>query len=86
MSAATATLSAARLWANQRLSAAAAVTDAPTWLAMAGIPTPPTMDGRSILPQLIPESAEHLLAEPTRQQIQRDRADSRPWRKEQFHQ
>ena len=53
---------------------------------MAGIPTPPTMDGRSILPQLIPESAEHLLAEPTRQQIQRDRADTRPWRKEQFHQ
>ena len=61
---------------------------APTWLAMAGIPTPPTMDGRSILPQLIPESAEALLPAPTRQQLQKDRAElaERPWRKEQFHQ
>ena len=61
---------------------------APTWLAMAGIPTPPTMDGRSILPQLIPESAEALLPAPTRQQLQKDRAElaDRPWRKEQFHQ
>ena len=55
---------------------------------MAGIPTPPTMDGRSILPQLIPESAEALLPAPTRQQLQKDRAElaDRPWRKEQFHQ
>ena len=55
---------------------------------MAGIPTPPTMDGRSILPQLIPESAEALLPAPTRQQLQKDRAElaERPWRKEQFHQ
>ena len=61
---------------------------APTWLAMAGIPTPQTMDGRSILTQLIPESAEPLLPAATRLQLQRDRKElaTRPWRKEQFHQ
>ena len=61
---------------------------APTWLAMAGLPTPPTMDGRSILTQLIPESADALLPAPTRVQLQRDRAElaKRPWRTEQFHQ
>ena len=61
---------------------------APTWLAMAGIPTPSTMDGRSILTQLIPESAEPLLPAPTRLQLKRDRTElaERPWRKEQFHQ
>ena len=55
---------------------------------MAGIPTPQTMDGRSILTQLIPESAEPLLPAPTRLQLQRDRNElvKRPWRKEQFHQ
>jgi N-acetylglucosamine-6-sulfatase len=60
---------------------------APTWLAMAGIPTPPTMDGRSILPQLIPASAEPRLPPPTRAQLRADRAGlaKRPWRTVQFH-
>jgi hypothetical protein len=61
---------------------------APTWLAMAGIPTPATMDGRSILTQLIPQNMEAMLPAPTRTQLQADRAalTERPWRKEQFHQ
>ena len=61
---------------------------AATWLAMAGIPTPPTMDGRSILTQLVPEENEDQLPETTRRQIQVDRASlaTKPWRTEQFHQ
>jgi len=63
---------------------------APTWLAMAGIPTPPTMDGRSLLSQLIGTPAgqseghgddqdedERAIAElplATRAQLQRERA------------
>eukprot|EP00040_Diaphanoeca_grandis_P014408 m.73070 g.73070 ORF g.73070 m.73070 type:complete len:581 (-) comp24519_c0_seq1:34-1776(-) len=61
---------------------------ASTWLAMAGIPNPATYDGRSLLTQLIPASAEHELPPPTRTQVQADRAglSSKPWRTEQFHQ
>jgi len=61
---------------------------APTWLAMAGIPTPATMDGRSFLTQLIPASAEAELPASTRAQLQADRAALavKPWRTEQFHQ
>jgi hypothetical protein len=42
------------------LSVGTNVDYAPTWLAMAGIPTPPSMDGRSILPMLIPEVRKRL--------------------------
>ena len=67
---------------------------APTWLAMAGIPTPETMDGRSILAQLIPEGAlsaedeAQMLPRPTLERLQADREElqTRPWRTEQFHQ
>ena len=63
---------------------------ASTWLAMAGIPTPATFDGRSILTQLIPAEAEAEgeLPEPTRRQLRLDRASlaAKPWRTEQFHQ
>lgn len=61
---------------------------APTWLAMAGIATPATYDGRSILTQLIPQDAEAEIPEPTRLQLQSDRAGlvAKPWRTEQFHQ
>lgn len=60
---------------------------ASTWLAMAGIPNPPTFDGRSVLTQLVPTGAEHLLLPPTRAQLLRDRAAlaAKPWRTEQFH-
>ena len=34
---------------------------AATWLAMAGIPTPATYDGRSILTQLIPADSDDVL-------------------------
>jgi hypothetical protein len=55
---------------------------------MAGISTPSTMDGRSLLSQLIPPTAEAQLPEPTRLQLQTDRAElaTKPWRTEQFHQ
>ena len=61
---------------------------APTWLAMAGIPTPPNMDGRSILAQLVPRSKEAQLLPATRRQIEAEREEltARPWRMEQFHQ
>jgi hypothetical protein len=61
---------------------------AATWLAMAGVTAPSTYDGRSILTQLVPAENEDLLPEPTRYQIQLDRAAlvSKPWRTEQFHQ
>mmetsp|Transcript_17366 Transcript_17366/g.51358 ORF Transcript_17366/g.51358 Transcript_17366/m.51358 type:complete len:434 (+) Transcript_17366:107-1408(+) len=61
---------------------------APTWLAMAGIPTPSTYDGRSILTQLVPQENEDEVPEPTRRQLQADRAalTAKPWRTEQFHQ
>ena len=60
---------------------------AATWLAMAGLPTPATMDGRSILSQLIPAENEPLLPPATRAQLRRDRATlgTKPWRTEQFH-
>lgn len=61
----------------------------PTWLAMAGLPTPPTMDGRSILAQLVPADREDALPAPTRAQLRRERAaltQGKPFRTEQFHQ
>ena len=59
---------------------------APTWLAMAGIPTPPTYDGRSVLAQLVPQELEHELPAPTLARVRADRAElaQRPWRTEQF--
>ena len=39
---------------------------APTFLGMAGIPTPATMDGRSIMAQLVPEANVGQLPAPTR--------------------
>ena len=62
---------------------------APTWLAMAGIATPGTMDGRSILTQIIPPENEQLLPAPTRARVRAERtelATTRPWRVAQFHQ
>lgn len=61
---------------------------APTWLGLAGIPTPEFMDGRSILSQIIPKTSEHLLLPPTRKHVQAERAAlaKRPWRTAQFMQ
>tara|TARA_B110000208_G_scaffold47888_2_gene63402 strand:+ start:93 stop:1334 length:1242 start_codon:yes stop_codon:yes gene_type:complete len=62
---------------------------ASTWLAMAGIATPATFDGRSILTQLIPADADlSLLPGATREQLVKDRETlaAKPWRTEQFHQ
>ena len=61
---------------------------AATWLGMAGIPTPTTYDGRSIMSQLVPESMEAELPAPTRAHVQAERTVliKRPWRTEQFHQ
>ena len=61
---------------------------ASTWLAMAGLATPPTYDGRSILTQLIPAENEGQLSAATRTRVQADRAAlaERPWRTEQFFQ
>ncbi len=61
---------------------------APTWLGLAGLPTPGCMDGRSLLPQLIPEENEALLPKPTRQHVVAERAalTGRPWRTTQFFQ
>ena len=61
---------------------------APTFLGMAGIDTPPEMDGRSILTQLVPKENARLLPAPTGAHVQRERAalSARPWRTEQFHQ
>ena len=61
---------------------------ASTWLAMAGLASPPTYDGRSILAQLVPAENEGQLPAPTRARVQADRealAD-KPWRTEQFFQ
>ena len=62
---------------------------APTWLAMAGIPTPACYDGRSILTQLIPFENEHMLPPPTRRHVAAERAAMKtgavkPWRDAQF--
>eukprot|EP00937_MAST-01D_sp_MAST-1D-sp2_P000049 g49.t1 len=63
---------------------------APTWLGMAGIETPPDMDGRSLLPQLVragDTAAEAALPAPTRRHLRAERARQaagRPWRTEQF--
>ena len=61
---------------------------ASTWLAMAGIATPATFDGRSILAQLVPAENEGDLPAPTRERVRLERAElaAKPWRTEQFHQ
>ena len=61
---------------------------ASTWLAMAGIETPATYDGRSILSQLVPEELEYQLPAPTRTRVRAERLElaTKPWRTEQFHQ
>jgi len=55
---------------------------APTWLGLAGIPTPGCMDGRSLLSQLVPPARESLLPPPTREHVAAERAGlrARPWR------
>jgi N-acetylglucosamine-6-sulfatase len=59
---------------------------APTFLGLAGIVTPATMDGRSLVSQLVPARLEHELPAPTRAHVQAERRGlgARPWRTEQF--
>lgn len=61
---------------------------AATWLAMAGIDTPGTYDGRSILPMLVPEENEGEVPGAAKGLLQKHRAElaAKPWRTEQFHQ
>jgi len=60
---------------------------APTFLGMAGIPTPATMDGRSIMAQLVPEANVGQLPAPTRMHVEEERAKeaAKPWRVDTFH-
>ena len=61
---------------------------APTFLGLAGLATPAAMDGRSLLPMLVPEAREGELPAPTRRHVRAERAalSRRPWRAEQFFQ
>ncbi len=61
---------------------------APTWLALAGIDTPASYDGRSWLSQLVPPGSEDQLPAPSRTQLIRERAAlaEKPWRLETFSQ
>ena len=49
---------------------------APTWLALAGIETPPTFDGRSVLSFLIPNASHSDLKPATRELLLRQRGGS----------